>query len=54
MRVFSLVISPLNRPSIRTVSRNESFPSNSDPWSMNAVRPPEEDGLLDVDGLELD
>jgi hypothetical protein len=41
--VFSLEISPRNRPSIRTVSLNTSLPSNSDPWSMNADRPPEEE-----------
>jgi len=38
MRVFSLVISPLKVPSIRTVSLKVSFPSNSEPWSMKAVR----------------
>jgi hypothetical protein len=36
------------------VSRNESFPSNADPWSMNAVRPPEADEVLLLeDELEL-
>ena len=32
-----------NRPSIRTVSLKESLPSNSEPWSMKAVRPPGDD-----------
>ena len=40
INVFSLAISPRKRPSMRTVSRNESLPSNSEPWSMKAVRPP--------------
>ena len=40
MSVLSLEISPLKVPSIRTVSLKESFPSNSEPWSMNAVRLP--------------
>ena len=39
--VFSLVISPRKRPSIRTVSSKDSFPSKSDPRSMKAVRPPD-------------
>ena len=31
INVFSLEISPLKRPSMRTVSLKESFPSNSEP-----------------------
>src|SRR5215472_4480102 len=51
IRVFSLVISPTNRPSMRTVSLNESFPSNSEPRSMKAVSPlPELMG--ERDGIE--
>jgi hypothetical protein len=51
-RVFSLEISPLNPPSMRTVSLKLSFPSKTEPWSMNAERfpaPPLADELVDVD-----
>ena len=40
IRVFSLEISPLKWPSMRTVSLNESLPSKVEPWSMKAVSPP--------------
>src|SRR5262245_9350897 len=51
IRVFSLAISPRKRPSMRTVSRNESLPSNSEPWSMKALSPP---ALLPLELLDPD
>jgi hypothetical protein len=49
IRVFLARDLAAERPSMRTVSLNTSLPSNSDPWSMNADRPPEE---VPEDGAE--